>query len=287
LKLTFRQVQTEGTMVSGSGHRSQYPRLALLMGWVLWFFMLVGLLGGCAPTTTNPAGVTQVSTLDALMDGVYESNVTIGKLTQQGNLGLGTPDQLNGEMIVLDGDAYRVDVSGTVQKLSSNTRTPFAVVASMNSPRTKDLASGIDFINLKSIINRSLHSPNYIQTIRVDGKFDTVVVRSVPRQNPPYKRLAEVVKNQQTFEYTNLNGTLVGFRFPAYMQRLNVEGYHLHFLSNDGNRGGHVIDFSIENAELKMDTERNFELILPEDQLFEDAELTEAPSDDVESVEKK
>lgn len=45
----------------------------------------------------------QVSSLQALALGYSRAVVTVGELLQQGDTGLGTYEDVNGEMIVLDG----------------------------------------------------------------------------------------------------------------------------------------------------------------------------------------
>ena len=46
-------------------------------------------------------------------------------------------------------------------------------------------------------------------------------------------------KTAHTFD--DVDGTLIGFRFPAAMTSVNVPGWHFHFLSADRSRGGHVL----------------------------------------------
>ena len=72
--------------------------------------------------------------------------------------------------------------------------------------------------------------------MRIDGEFELVRARSVPRQLPPYRPLAEVVADQHVFELRDSTGTLVGFRFPDYAAGLEVDGYHLHFITADRDR---------------------------------------------------
>ncbi len=50
----------------------------------------------------------QVSTAGALVEGVYQGAVTVGMVREHGDFGLGTFEDLDGEMIVLDGHVYRV-----------------------------------------------------------------------------------------------------------------------------------------------------------------------------------
>ena len=78
--------------------------------------------------------------------------------------------------------------------------------------------------------------------IRVDGRFELVRARSVPRQRPPYRPLTEVVAEQRVFELRDAVGTMLGFRFPAYAEGIEVSGYHLHFVDEARERGGHVLD---------------------------------------------
>ncbi|MGO0041548.1 acetolactate decarboxylase, partial [Streptococcus suis] len=45
----------------------------------------------------------QYNTLGALMAGLYGGSLTVGELLEHGDLGLGTLDSIDGELIVLDG----------------------------------------------------------------------------------------------------------------------------------------------------------------------------------------
>lgn len=92
-----------------------------------------------------------------------------------------------------------------------------------------------------------------IYAIRVDGTFRLMKVRSVPKQVKPYQKLSEVIKTQQTFEFQNIQGTLVGFYCPSYLNGVNTAGYHFHFLSDDRMHGGHVLECSIVNGKASID----------------------------------
>ena len=79
----------------------------------------------------------------------------------------------------------------------------------------------------------------------------------------PYPPLVEVTKNQPVFEFNDVEGTIVGFRCPAYVQGVNVPGYHLHFLTKEGDGGGHVLEFKVEEATAYVDYTSAFLMILP------------------------
>ena len=61
-----------------------------------------------------PHVLFQASTIAALLDGAYEGDLTFAELAEHGDLGLGTLNGLDGEMIALDGRFYRADVDGVV-----------------------------------------------------------------------------------------------------------------------------------------------------------------------------
>jgi len=113
-----------------------------------------------------------------------------------------------------------------------------------------------------------------------------VKARSVPAQKKPYPQLAEVVKTQPVFELTDVSGTMVGFWCPSFVKGVNVPGYHLHFLRADGKKGGHVLDFIVENATMEVDDSREFSLILPEDAAFDKADLEPDRGRELKAVEK-
>lgn len=187
------------------------------------------------------ADLYQVSILDALMQGVYDGQVTLGQLAREGDLGLGTTNGLDGELVVIDGSFYRVSVDGRVIPLPPETRTPFAMVTRFIPTVTATVPSGLDLAGLDAWLAQQLPPANHIQAVRIDGRFARLKLRSVPRQTPPYPPLTTALTQQAVFEAQDLEGTLVGFRFPAYAQGLNASGTHFHFLNTDRTQGGHVL----------------------------------------------
>lgn len=72
--------------------------------------------------------VYQTSLMSALVDGIYEGKETYGDLQSQGDFGLGTFNDLDGEMVGLDGIFYQLRSDGSVRVVDDNQRTPFAIV---------------------------------------------------------------------------------------------------------------------------------------------------------------
>ncbi len=218
--------------------------------------------------------LTQVSTIDALMTGIYDGDTPLYALQQKGDFGLGTFNSLDGEMVLLDGQVYRITGSGRVERPPYSTKVPFAAVTFFEADRKIPLSAGLTMSQFMRENDALLPTPNIFYAIKISGSFETVKTRSVPRQEKPYRPLGEVVKTQPQFDLKNVRGTMVGFRCPPYVKGVNVPGYHLHFITADGKAGGHVLDFKVQKAIVEIDDTREFFLVLPSDTAFNRADLS-------------
>ncbi|CAJ37565.1 acetolactate decarboxylase [Methanocella arvoryzae] len=224
------------------------------------------LAAGCTqPAETAPDRETmyQVSTFSALSQGVYEGIIPVVTLLQNGDTGLGTFDALDGEMVCLEGKVYQVKGDGTVVETGDNVTVPFAAVTFFDADSTRQLEGLQGLSNLTTLIDAELPSDATMYALKVHGNFSHVKTRSVPAQEKPYPALVDAVKNQSVFERENVSGTIVGVRFPAYMDGVNVAGYHCHFISDDRQFGGHLLDCTLENGTLMIDGTDRFVMVLP------------------------
>jgi len=65
------------------------------------------------------------------------------------------------------------------------------------------------------------------------------------------------------FDLTDVEGTMVGFRFPDYSEGIEVSGYHLHFITAERTRGGHVLNARPHRAVARIDTSTDLHVELP------------------------
>ncbi|MBI5520185.1 MAG: acetolactate decarboxylase [Desulfovibrio sp.] len=222
--------------------------------------------GGRAGRAPEPA-LTQVGVIDALLAGGYEGAMPVGQLKRLGDIGLGTFDALDGELVLLDGVVYQVPASGQVARPADSLTTPFAQAARMASPLAVALAPGLDLKAVEAALDARLGDANVFAAARIDARFAALIARSVPRQAPPYRPLAEVAKEQSLFPFTEAEGTLIGLRGPAFAKGFGVPGWHWHFLTRDRQRGGHVLSFTLSAggaASARLQPLRRLELILPQ-----------------------
>ena len=247
------------------------------------------LLGAvCALSLRAFAGdtLTQASTIDALIKGIYDGTTTFSELKKHGDFGIGTIDHLDGEVLALDGIFYQITSDGKVHQIPGTATTPLAIVTWFEADQTKPVGEAGTLAALEEWLDGQMGSVNYFYAVKIKGTFADIKVRSVPRQNPPYATLPEVVKTQAVFELKNVKGTLVGFRCPPYVKGINVPGYHFHFLTDDKQAGGHVLDCTITSGEAAWDVLDKLEMILPGTDAFQKADFSQHDAQAVKTVEK-
>lgn len=219
--------------------------------------------------------IFQYSTIDALLDRVYDGDITVGELKEKGDFGLGTYNGMDGEMIVIDGIFYRVKVDGTVEEVSNSEESPFSTVCFFEADKADEMTISVaSYDDFKTSMDTMLESLNLFYAIRIEGTFQKVKVRSVAKQQQPYPPISEIVATQSIFELKDVTGTMVGFRCPGYVKGINVPGYHFHFLTKEREEGGHVLDFETGAAQLSVVQIEKFEMKLPTSEVFLKADFS-------------
>ncbi len=261
---------------------------------LFWVFIL---FTGCSSAAVslkyadNPVSgretLTQISTINALMAGVYDGVITVGQLKGYGDFGVGTFEGLDGEMVELDGKIYQIKVDGVAYAVDDSLKLPFAAVTFLDNDHEEKITSRINLTSLQQAIDKVMPSPNIFCAIKIKGKFSYMKTRSVPRQKKPYPVLTEVTKNQSIFEFNNVEGTVVGFRCPQYVSGVNVPGYHLHFITDDFKAGGHVLELGTDTVVMTLDYTPEFLMILPEmDSDFYRIDLSGDTTQQIQTAEK-
>lgn len=179
--------------------------------------------------------------INALVEGIYQEKIPFTEIKKHGDFGLGTFDQLDGEMVMLDGKIYQFDARGRVTLEDETAHTPFAAVTFFNALTHDRLDRAATSEEFSRWLLSLLPSQNIFYAIRIYGVFSYMKTRSVPKQEC-YRPLVEVTKTQPVFEFENVRGTLAGFFTPAFMSAVSVPGLHLHFLSDDLQHGGHLLE---------------------------------------------
>lgn len=202
------------------------------------------------------------SPVNALVEGIYEEKIPLQEVLQHGDFGLGTFDHVDGEMVILDGHIFQIDGGGVVREMPSTAHTPFACVTFYQPTCTEEFDSAWTWESFERALYSLLPSRNIFYALRIEGEFEQVNVRSIPRQDS-YRPLVEVAREQALMEFQSVHGTVAGFYTPAFMANVNVPGLHLHFLSDDRTRGGHLMSCVPRKVRVGIQYIRRMELALP------------------------
>ena len=238
----------------------------------------------------NTGKFYQVSTLQALALGFSKSVMTVGELLQHGDLGLGTFEDVDGEMIVLDGRCHRAKNNGDVVLAEDDRGVPFAAVCHFSPQRVEKL-TGMDSIEqLKTWLTVRIEEDfglNSMYAVRIDGEFSKVDARSESGTKAHHVTLKDALSvTQKAFVFENIKGSLVCVYYPDYMDGINAEGWHLHFLSEDKKHGGHVFDISLADGSASFCRITSVEIKIPDSPAFDTYALKRASQDEIKSVEQ-
>ncbi|MEG3132626.1 acetolactate decarboxylase [Rouxiella sp. T17] len=221
-----------------------------------------------------PNVLYQTSLMSALLSGVYEGETTMAQLREHGDFGIGTFNKLDGELIAFDGNIFQLRGDGTARRANPQQQTPFATMTFFNPTNEYRIERPHTREELHQVIDNVVASQNAFCAMRINGKFSRVDTRTVPEQERPYKPMLEAVKEQPTFHFDNIEGVLIGFLTPEYMQGINVAGYHEHFINDARCSGGHVLDYQVDHGTLTFGTVEKLMIDFPHDKDFLRADLS-------------
>lgn len=227
----------------------------------------------------------QVSTSNALVEGIYKGAVTVGQLRSHGDFGLGTFEGLDGEMVALDGHFYQVRSDGKAREATDSDLSPFALVTRFQAGKGLVMATCASFSALTEQLDKVRLSENFFYAIRVDGTFDEIHTRAMCKSGEGTP-LAVAAAHQPEFHLRDVSGTMVGFWSPQYLKTIEVPGYHLHFITNDRTAGGHLLGCSGRNLTVQIEQVSDLQVALPENEEFLRADLTRDTSKELDAAER-
>ena len=238
----------------------------------------------------NNVKMYQVSTLQALALGYSRGVIKAEELLNHGDIGLGTFEDVNGEMIVIDGHCYQADDKGEVTEVDKNIGVPFSSVTFFKECKRCELEAIDSIDKLKELLDLRIEEDfglNSMHIVRIDGHFKKVCARSGSGHRAHHVTLKETLDmTQKTFSFDDIKGTLVCVYYPDYMDGINASGWHLHFISDDRKSGGHVLDLSMEKGSAYFDKITEIEIKLPFEPAFDTYALKNASKDEIKSVEQ-
>jgi len=151
---------------------------------VLIVIIVIAMVGMGTFLLTRPAAdrevLYQVGSLSELEKSRLDGYWPVSILLEHGDIGMGTFNALDGEMIVIDGKCYKASSDGTVAQVSSNELTPFAQVTFFDEDGSEPIQGSMNMSEVESLMTDALPSQTVFYILRIDGTFDEITVRSVP-----------------------------------------------------------------------------------------------------------
>ncbi|MFD1957156.1 acetolactate decarboxylase [Paenibacillus thailandensis] len=227
----------------------------------------------------------QYSTINALMKGQFDGEMTLGEVKKHGDTGLGTFNAVNGELTLIDGKFYRFDYEGHFEEVKLDEKTPFVAATYFSPEKTIEVSNVTQISDLTAQLSASMDKKNNFYAFKVHGTFSYLKVRSEEAQEKPYPTLPEVLAHQSEFEYENVTGTMIAFYTPNYAAMFNVPGFHFHFVSDDRTIGGHILNAKLFKGVAQVDSISNLDVSLPQTEEFANADLTTVTPEEIEAVE--
>ena len=222
--------------------------------------------------------------------GYTRAVVTVKELLNHGSIGLGTFEDVNGEMIVVNGACYRATEDGTVYKADPDMGVPFAAVAEICDDRAFGIETETDITGIKELLTLKIEEVfglNSMHMARIDGEFEVVQARSESAYHAIHVSLKDMLsETQKSFRFDNVKGSLVCVYYPDYMDGINASGWHLHFVSDDRKKGGHVFELEMNSGKAEMIKINCIEIQLPESPAFDTYSLKNASGEDIKKVEQ-
>lgn len=226
------------------------------------------------------------SPINALLEGFYRDDITINTLKQKGDFGIGTFNNLDGELIAINGKYFQLDLDGNANQISDNMKTPFSTVCFFRPMLFEEFTSHLKYDKFIESLKKVLPSDNMFYAIKMQGKFKYVKTRSVPKTKN-YQPLSEATDHQKIRIFNNVSGFLAGFYTPSFVPSVNVPGYHFHFIDKDYKAGGHLLNCEPVNIKISLQIFFSMELTLPKTLDYLTANFTRDAEKDLEKAEKE
>ncbi|OQP59881.1 hypothetical protein A3860_35815 [Niastella vici] len=222
-----------------------------------------------------------------LIGGLYDGNYPYRLLKQHGNFGLGAPDKLDGELVVFQGKIYQTQHTGKTVEIDDRQLTPFAMVNFFQPDKKITVNSAMNKESLFHYLDSLLTSMNGLYAIHISGKFSYIKTRAFPPvKEHEHTPLAAMLPLQHFFEFSTVQGDLIGYRLPAFMDNTNISGYHFHFLSAQKDAGGHIIDLKTDSITIEIDKLDSYTINVPSTSEFDQFDFKKNRDEDIKSVER-
>lgn len=190
----------------------------------------------------------QIGILSSFIDGAYDGHKSLNSLMNHGDTGIGTINAVDGNIVIVDGECYHLDFYGRASRADLQLKTPFCMICKNLNNITFHIKNIRSFEDCKAKILECFPSKNLIYIIQLSGTYVSMKFRGEKKQPSPYKPLAQTIdETQKIFNIEQTSGDGIITWFPEYMDMINLNDFHMHYVDKEKMIGGHVYDFESAN----------------------------------------
>ena len=111
----------------------------------------------------NKNTLFQHGTMQMLAEGLLEGTLPLSELLKHGNIGIGTGDGVDGELVILNGVGYKIDVSGPAVKLPDDFKVTYVDVSFADYHKFKSYQNVELTEMLKDVLTKNNAQINFSQ----------------------------------------------------------------------------------------------------------------------------
>lgn len=227
------------------------------------------------------------SIADSLLNSNFEGSTTIKEIKEVGDFGLGTLNDIDGEMIMINQHVYTMGGDGRARLVHDDEKTPIAVVNFFKKDLTFKLGGNLNYDQLINKIDSLLPTENIFYAIKIQGEFKRIIVRTISKLSKPYPSLDEIKNKMVIHDYENVEGIMFGYKSPPFIEGISVPGYHFHFIDNDFSKGGHVYDIELVDGVIDIQLIHSFDVKLEKSKDFYQLNLNKNMNEELMKLEKQ
>lgn len=212
-----------------------------------------------------------------LLNSIYVGNQTPEDMVAKGNIGIGTVNHLDGELIAVDGIVYAIDAAGGITKAPKDLESPNMTMINFQPKKTIEITNINSFVELNTALKAHATSKNSFYAYRIKGEFPYLKMASAHKVENEDVSLFEYLDTRVMYTRENIKGTLVGLYTPEYLANIVIPGLHFHFLSEDIKLGGHLEGIKFDKMTVEVQEINQVNLTLPTVEKFRNKELKQGP----------
>lgn len=222
-----------------------------------------GVTDGSTDTSTpsgEPGVAHQSAPYEVNPTSQWEGTTTLEEMRSWGDFGVGALEGFKAELVI-DGEPYAVTSDGVPRPVADDELGLYTVITHFEAEQRSELEGPVTCDELtRTVLPALLPDPDAMYALRIDGHFSQAQPRSFRGWDPPYpSALVLITTGEVRFDLADVSGSIIAYYFPpgassfcSLGANCAQEGFHLHFITDDGRAGGHLLSCVAESGDVSI-----------------------------------